>query len=184
MKKRESTTDNTETASAEPPAPKTRRPRKKTATPRREPKTKPRGPSGPLPQMLIPGYREFRSEVARQNAARRKASGGPSNSRLGIPDGMRREEAEAAWARARETAQTQMEALRAAGLAGEEGRAEEAMLVTLQIMHSPMNQEIRTKAARQILEWTMPKAAIKKTMAVGQAEAFLETISTTSEDRP
>lgn len=170
-------------ATPEQPLPKTRKPRKKATTPRRETKTKPRGPSGPLPQMLIPGYREFRSEVARQNAARRKTSGGPSNSRLGIPDGMRREEAEAAWAKARETAQSQMAALKAAGLAGDDGRAEEAMLVTLQIMHSPMNQELRTKAARQILEWTMPKAATKKTVAVGQAEALLDTVSPISEDQ-
>lgn len=123
----------------------------------------------------IPGNAEW---VAARRVIGQKLAIGKPKSRLGIPDGMRRAEAEEAWAVAREKARKDMVNLKRAGIIDPtEERAEEAMLATLQIMHGPMNQAIRLQAAHQVLEWTKGKPTSRSEVTVNAAETWLASLA-------
>ena len=126
-------------------------------------------------KLAIPGYSEWlsaRCRVAERFLIRK------SKSRKGIPDGMRREEAEEAWALARQKAKEDMANLKKAGIMdASDERAEEAMVATLEVMRSPMNQQTQLQAARQVLEWTKAKPASKSEMTVNAAEAWLASLA-------
>lgn len=131
-------------------------------------------------KMLIPGYREWlimrRRIVERLFMPNKK-------SRFGVPDGMRREEADKLWEIAREKARKNMADLKKAGVIdGNDERAEKAMLATLEVMHAPGNQAIKLTAARQVLEWTKAKPAAKQEFTVNAAEAWLATLSEDKDD--
>lgn len=125
----------------------------------------------------IPGYREWlRMRRAQINQFRNKLGFPSWKTRRGIPDGMRREDAEAAWAEARRKAKIDMANIKTI-ITIEDDRAEEALVSTLEIMRSPMNQTMRLAAARQVLEWTRAKPAAKSEVTVNAAEAWLAQIA-------
>lgn len=165
----------------------TKKPRAKSNTPRRKPNAadeagprRPRKagePRGPDPRYQDPEYRAWRSSLIREALARNKENGGPSNSRLGIPDGMRREEAEELWAEARTRAERDVAAMKTFGLMDDDAQAEEAMTAIVTLMRSPMSQKLQMKAAGQVLEWTMPKPKAGVKVSVDLAEKWLESLS-------
>jgi len=124
----------------------------------------------------IPGYREWYRERMRQIQQFFNKPGGPVRRRRGVPDGMRREEAEKLWAEARRKAKIDMENIKKVMPDLNESAAE-ALETTLTIMRSPMNQDMQLKAARQVLEWTMAKPVNKTEMTVNAAEAWLAQIA-------
>lgn len=127
----------------------------------------------------IPGYREW--ELRRRQQI--MAFYVERSSRRGVPDGMRRDEADARWAEAKELAKKDMANLKNAGvISPDDERAEEAMLATLEIMRSPMNVRERLAAARQVLEWTKAKPASKTEMTVNAAEAWLASLAESDGD--
>lgn len=94
---------------------------------------------------------------------------------LGSADGMTREQSQKAWAIAREKAKQDMAKIKEY-MTFDDDRAEEALLNTLEVMRSPMNQEIKLKAARQVLEWTRAKPVTKSEVTVNAAEAWLASL--------
>ena len=113
----------------------------------------------------IPGYREWLSERQRQVQAYMVER---SKSRLGVPDGMRRKEAD--------------ENLKRAGIvnqapsSSDEEYAEEALTATLQVMHGPHCDRLKLKAARQIIEWTKPRPAKKAKVSIRPSEEWLAAL--------
>jgi hypothetical protein len=130
---------------------------------------------------VVPGYAEWLRERMREIQQFFNKPGGPTRKRGGVPDGMRREEAEAIWAEARRRARIDMDNIKKVDPDIDE-RAEEAMLSTLEVMRSPMNQQIKLAAARQVLEWTKAKPAAKQEVTVNAAEAWLAKIAEDAED--
>jgi len=124
----------------------------------------------------IPGYHEWWKERCRQIQQFFNKPGGPVRRRFGVPDGMRREDAEVIWAEARRKAKIDMANIKKVQPDMDE-RAEEALLSTLEVMRSPMNQTVQLAAARQVLEWTKAKPATKSEMTVNAAEAWLASIA-------
>ena len=61
-------------------------------------------------------------------------------------------------------------------------RAESAMLATLEIMEAATTQEMKLKAARQVLEWTAAKPVAKSEVTVNAAEAWLASIAEQAKD--
>jgi len=100
-----------------------------------------------------------------------------SKSRFGIPDGMRKEEAMAAWAEARRKAQIHMANLKKVGLLPEDELIVKATQATLEVMESPLNQDMKLKAARQLLDFYKPKPVSKSEVTVNAAEAWLASIA-------
>lgn len=126
-------------------------------------------------KMTIPGYREWL--IGRRRVVEKLFLTKPKT-RKGVPDGMRREEAEQMWIEARKKAKEDMAKLEKAGLIDPaDEQASEAMQATLEVMRSPMNQQIRLQAARQVLEWTKAKPASKQEMTINAAEAWLASLA-------
>lgn len=101
--------------------------------------------------------------------------------KVGQPDGMLIEQAEEAWAIARAKAKEDMANIKKVMDIGDE-RAEEALLATIEVMRSPMNQATKLQAARQVLEWTKAKPANKSEVTVNAAEAWLASIAEDAKD--
>lgn len=176
----------------EPPALPAKRPRianpgtkpgrKKTSEPRYKRKTDDeaigrRGRTG-QERRHVPGYVEWLSLRSMEMAQFRNKPGFSSWKRSNVPDGMRKEDAEKAWEEARRKARIDMANLKKAGVVDEtDARAEEALLATLEVMRSPMNQDHKLKAARQVLEWTKAKPVAKSEVTVNAAEAWLASIA-------
>jgi hypothetical protein len=153
--------------------------RTKTTTPRYEKKGSPCGrkPGSGGTRDHIPGYREWLSLRATELAQFRNKPGFASWKRHGVPDGMRKQDAEKAWAEARRKAEIHMANLKKAGLLPDDELIVKATQATLEIMESPMNQDMKLKAARQLLEWYKPKPVAKSEVTVNAAEAWLASIA-------
>lgn len=132
----------------------------------------------------IPGFAEWLSHRAMEMAQFRNKPGFASFRRMNTPDGMRKQDAVLAWAEARRKAQIHMANLKKAGLLPEDDLVQKATLATLEIMESPMNQDMKLKAARQLLEWFKAKPVAKSEVTVNAAEAWLASIAeeTTKQD--
>ena len=127
----------------------------------------------------IPGYREWLSERQRQVQAYMVER---SKSRLGVPDGMRRKEADEKREQANAKAAKDIENLKRAGIvnqapsSSDEEYAEEALTATLQVMHGPHCDRLKLKAARQIIEWTKPRPAKKAKVSIRPSEEWLAAL--------
>jgi hypothetical protein len=105
-------------------------------------------------------------------------AGQAKRGRFGVPDGMRKEEADAKWAEAKESAKQTMAELKKAGVfEGDDQRAEEALQSAIEVMRSPMKQENRIAAARLVLEYTKSKPASNTNVTVNKAEEWLAAIA-------
>lgn len=133
----------------------------------------------------IPGYREWLSERQRQVQAYMVER---SKSRLGVPDGMRRKEADETREEAKAKAATDIENLKRAGIvsaapsSSDEEYAEEALTATLQVMHGPHCDRLKLKAARQVIEWTKPRPAKKAKVSVRPSELWLAALDDSEKD--
>lgn len=126
----------------------------------------------------IPGYQEWLSiRTTEMLVGIRK----PRGWKPGQAKGLLKEEAEEAWKIAKEKAEIHMANIKKV-INVEDERAEKAMLATLEILESPMNQQLRLAAARQILEWTRAKPAAKSEVTVNAAEAWLASIAEDTKD--
>ncbi len=121
----------------------------------------------------VPGYREWVRD--RQSEARFFVE--KPKSRMGVPDGMRRKEADERREEAKDKASKDMATLKRAGIIQpDEERAEEALMATLEIMHGPHCDDLKLKAARQVIEWTKPKPAKKARVNVRPSEEWLAAL--------
>lgn len=123
----------------------------------------------------IPGYAEWMADRVTE-MARLVTPKGKVGRPFGRPDGIPQKKAEALWAEARRRALIDVENIKKSGV-DLDVAAEEALTNTLEVMRSPMNQEMRLRAARQVLEWTKAKPAAKTEMTVNAAEAWLASIA-------
>lgn len=140
-------------------------------------------PVGKEAPQEVPGQAEWVAMRKAQMApfmtnAFRALLGLPPKTRLGIPDGMRADDAAEKWAIARQRAKKDIQNMKDTGAVDlSDARAEEALETTLTIMRGPMNQQTALAAARQVLEWTKAKPAAKTEMTVNAAEAWLSEIA-------
>lgn len=126
-----------------------------------------------------PVYRAERSEASR--LAQEKRRGEPGG-RLGVPDGMRKAQADELNNEARESAKQTMADLEKAGvLADDTDAAKEALEATLTIMRSPGDKKVRLQAAGQVLAYTKSKPASKSELTVNKAEEWLAAVATAND---
>lgn len=145
-----------------------------------------------------PEWREKTVAAMRAAATRRDPT---KNYRRGVPDGMRKEEADAHWAKARQKAQEFHKIMAEAGIvedldaelvaafaaAGDarekvEGLTEEQMAslalreAMVQVLSPLSHAQTRNQAIRTVLEWTKSKPASKTDVRVNNAEAWLASV--------
>jgi hypothetical protein len=104
--------------------------------------------------------------------------------RTGVPDGMRREEADAIWVKAREKASWIMDELEKEGVVQfsadvpEDVMARDALREAFAMAMGPAPHTSKDKltAIRTVLEWTKAKPATKTDLRLNSAEAWLEQV--------
>lgn len=123
-----------------------------------------------------PEWRAAMTKKRQEAAERRKAAGCPG--RFGVPDGMRKAEAEKLNALAKESAKQTMSELEKAGVLDDaDAQAKEALETTIEIMRKPGDKKVQLAAARQVLEWTKAKPATKADLTINKAEAWLAAVA-------
>ena len=128
-----------------------------------------------------PEYRAMMMKKRQEAGARKRAEGFAG--RFGVPDGMRKAEAEKLRAEAKESVTKTMSELEKAGVLDDaDTQAREALETTLLIMRAPGDKKVQLSAARQVLEWTKAKPAAKSDITVNKAEAWLAAISEHNDD--
>ncbi len=96
--------------------------------------------------------------------------------RRGVPNGYTREQADLMWLECRASAEASVKALEDASDDPLHPYAREALIVTLAIMRSALNQIIRLKAARLFLEFTRGKPKARREVSVSTAEEWIEAL--------
>lgn len=121
---------------------------------------------------------EYRAKMTEKRRAAGEARRGKPGAREGVPDGMRKAEADALNQAARESAEETVSELKQAGvLDGDDPRAEEALRVTITIMRAPGDKKVKLAAAKQVLEFTKAKPASTTNLKVNKAEEWLAAIA-------
>lgn len=121
-------------------------------------------------------------EAVRRKIERAKETG-QTWTRLGVPDGMRKEQAQKLWKKAERKAKKTMAELKEAGaLDGLDPRAEEALGAAITIMRSPSNTKLKLDAARLVLDFTKSKPVSKKELTLNKAEQWLKQIAEDEDD--
>ena len=105
---------------------------------------------------------------------------------VGVPRGSTRTLAALDWAKANTSARETMEALHASSVVSrpttsEETAACEALETALAILRSPMALRERLTAGRLILAFTRARPAIRQTVSLGTAEAWLSEVATATD---
>lgn len=100
-----------------------------------------------------------------------------NTARYGIPDGMRREEAEAEWAWASFYASRVTRIMKEQGIIEEDPKVEKAFTAAVEVLESPMSQNVKLQAARLILDFTKAKPASKAEITVAKAEDWLQSVT-------
>lgn len=140
---------------------------------------------------------EFRKKMQHRDQARIAAAKADPTKfyRYGVPDGMRRAEAEHLWARANELADRFIEGLKEKGdipdiehpgtatedgtifiPETDEGKAEVALREAFVLAVGPSSPRVKTRAINTVLSFTMPRPARKTAQMLDQPEAFLDAI--------
>jgi hypothetical protein len=142
------------------------------------PKKKRPGPtSRQILSATIPGYSSWVQMRVAQMAQFRNKLGFPDWRRTNIPNGMTKAASKRAWAEAKRKAKIDMDNLERAGLLNDDDIAREATEVTLTIMRSPVNADMKLKAATQLLNFYKAKPVSKSEMKLDAAEAWLAAIA-------
>lgn len=121
---------------------------------------------------------EYRARVAagQAKANKRKQENPKANWRYGIPDGMRREEAEAEWAFARMYAKEVTKIMIEKEQIPDDPKVTKAFEAAVEVLESPMSQAIKLQAARLLLDFLKAKPAQKNEVTVKNAEDWLAQV--------
>jgi hypothetical protein len=121
-----------------------------------------------------PEFRAMMMEKRRIQGEKNRGFAG----RFGVPDGMRKKQAEQLNQVAAESAKETMADLKKAGvLNGEDPRSEEALEAAIKVMRKPGDKKVQLAAARLVLDFTKSKPATKTEMTVNKAEEWLKAIT-------
>jgi hypothetical protein len=128
-----------------------------------------------------PAQRERMLEQIKRMNEQRKAMGA-KGTRQGIPDGMRRRDAEPMQAKARAEAERIVKKMADKGMFDDvdpldRERAEAAMVETIAIMKADGDKRLRLAAAKVVLDFTKSKPVAKIAHQVNAAEAWLQSIA-------
>jgi hypothetical protein len=109
---------------------------------------------------------------------------GTATFRAGIPDGMRKAEAEEVWNTANESAKRTIEAMAKNGVFDneEDPRAVEALEFNLTTMRGSHDIRSRLAAAAKVLEYTKAKPVAKSEVTINKAEDWLAQVSASEND--
>ena len=119
----------------------------------------------------IPGGSEWRSLRTAQVAPLSPGAG----RKLGQADGMTLAQSDAEWTKARRMARKDMDTIKKV-MPDLPDAAAEALQSTLEVMRSPMSQQVKLAAAKQVLDFTMAKPVAKSEVTVNAAEKWLEEL--------
>ena len=126
-------------------------------------------------QWQDPEYREKMTAILREVNAKRKLD--QSNYRYGIPDGMRRPEAEAEWAFARMYAKEVTKIMSDENILPEDPKVQQAFTAAVEVLTAPNNQTVKLQAARLILDFLKAKPVAKSEVTVKSAEDWLSQVT-------
>jgi len=119
-------------------------------------------------------------ELRRQWSTKpRKNAGRPR----GVPDGMRKEQADALRAKVKKEAEKVVEVM-AEKYGVEDDYAKEALKTAVEVMRMVGETRERLSAARLVLDFTKQKPVAKSEVAVAKAEDFLSSLLTEEDDGP
>jgi hypothetical protein len=147
-----------------------------------DPKMTKHGPrKRPVPHPSVLARRRAQGKESYEKQREQKAAWYAANpggtSRAGIPDGMRRADAEKVWdeakAFAKETIQTMVEK----NILTDDDKANEALETALTVMRGPVQQREKLAAARLVLEYTKAKPAQKQDISISKAEDWLALVT-------
>jgi hypothetical protein len=119
-----------------------------------------------------PHYREKMSA----HFQRRRQDPDKTWSRKGVPNGYTRDQADQMWRECRKKAEEDVRALELNSDEPLHPYARLALIEVITILHSDLNDGIRLKAARVLLEFTRPKPARRQRRTIGLAEQWLDVI--------
>lgn len=122
-----------------------------------------------------PEWRAMMVDKLREVNAKRKLD--QSNYRYGIPDGMRRPEAEAEWNFARMYAKEVTRIMSEENLLPEDPKVEQAFTAAVEVLTAPNNQTVKLQAARLILDFCKAKPVAKSEVTVKSAEDWLAQVT-------
>lgn len=123
-----------------------------------------------------PEWRAQMTKKRQEQAKRRKAEG--SVGRYGVPDGMRKAQADQLNQAASESAKETMSELKQTGvLDGLDPRSEQALETAVKIMRAPGDKKVKLAAARLVLDFTKSKPASKSDITVNKAEEWLAAVA-------
>jgi hypothetical protein len=117
-----------------------------------------------------------RQKKGTDNYKMRRTNGRPA----GVSDGMRKAEADVAWAVARASAKETIAKMIENKVIepSDDQRANEALEVAMTIMKGPSaHQAEKLRAARVVLEWTRAKPAAKSEVTIQKAEDWLALVT-------
>jgi hypothetical protein len=127
----------------------------------------------------------WREALLKKRADKLASQGGKyKRTRFGVPDGMRKEEAERLWDISRKKAKETMSELEESGaLVDTDDAAKEALEAALGVMRSPMKQETCLAAARLVLDFCKAKPAQKTDLTITKAEQWLASVIQDNEQK-
>lgn len=119
--------------------------------------------------------------IAKRRAAGLLRRGKPG--RFGVPDGMRKKQADPLNQAALQSAKDTMAKLKQAGVIDDaDAQAQEALESALTVMRKPGDKKVQLAAARLVLEYTKSKPASKVEATVNKAEEWLAAIAMGNDD--
>lgn len=109
---------------------------------------------------------------------------GLDTGRAGVPDGMRKAEADKLWAAAERSAKRTINKMKQNGVfeAEEDPRAVEALEFNITTMRGKHDIRARLAAAAKVLEYTKSKPVAKSEVTLNKAEDWLAQVSATETD--
>jgi hypothetical protein len=103
--------------------------------------------------------------------------------RVGVPDGMRRAEAEKLWARAQNSAKRTIEAMAKNGVfINDDSAAVEALEFNITTMRGKHDIRSRLAAAAKVLEYTKSKPVAKSEVTLSKAEDWLAQVAASNDE--
>jgi 3-methyladenine DNA glycosylase Tag len=96
---------------------------------------------------------------------------------MGIPDGMRRYEADAEWKFASMYAKEVTKIMVDKEIIEDDPKVKSAFQAAIEVLNSPMSQGIKLQAARLILDFCKAKPVAKSEITVQKAEDWLMSVT-------
>lgn len=129
------------------------------------------------PPKPVKNHRKGGNPIPLEARSRGGKRGGAKSTRLGVPDGCRREEITALRAKAETEAKAIVGKMIEQGIIDDDVIANEALTFAIGIVRTDReNAQTRLQAARMVLDFCKKKPAEKKEVVLSQAEQFLNAI--------